>query len=82
MIENIILTGLEKVVSEYKTNEIIAQLDHWKIKRASFDIQFQIFYDDIVVINCIKNKLINVALLNEDFIQVKNIVTSIYTNLE
>lgn len=75
---NINLRGLRQILRRFDENGYHVRATHWSVARGGYDLQWELYYDRIPVVDCVDNEIINIGLDKKDFSRVAKIILEEY----
>ena len=72
------LNGFRKLLHSFEEDGYCVSGKHWKIAKGGYDLYFEVYYDEIPVIDCVCNELINICLEESVFKKVAGIIMQEY----
>jgi len=75
---NVKLNGLRKLLRSFEEDGYCVSGKHWKIAKGGYDLYFEIYYDEIPVVDCISNELENLCLDDSVFKKIAKIIIQEY----
>ena len=75
------LSGLKAILNRFNTNGEYASSGHWIIAKGGYDLDWQLYYDEKPVIDCVSGVLENDSLPPEDFETIANVIVSVYPDV-
>ena len=76
------LTGLIAALSRFNLNGDYAKSGHWIIAKGGYDLDWQLYYDEKPVIDCVSGTLENDNLPSTDFENIAKVIVSVYPDVK
>lgn len=75
------LNGFRQILRKFDEDGRLAVATHWSMARGGYDRWWEIYYDNIPVINCIAGTIENCCLDDPMFERLKGIILEEYDDL-
>ena len=72
------LQGLRQVLRKFDEDGMYASGTHWSIGRGGYDLQWELSYDRVPIIDCVGGVLENNCLSDEDFKRISKVIREEY----
>lgn len=82
MIQNIDFRGFRNILRRFDENGYHVSATHWSMAKGGYDRWWEIYYDNMPVMNCIAGTIENICLQDDLFERLKNIVLEEYSELQ
>lgn len=76
------MAGLRDVLRKFDSNGKFAKSGHWHIANGGYDLDWELYYDDVPVVQCIAGELENGHLPDFAWNKVRNIILSEYPDIQ
>ena len=78
MIDKINIRGLKEILRKFDEDGYHVQATHWSIGRGGYDLQWELYYDGIPVVDCIADEISNICLPDKVFNRIAKIILQEY----
>ena len=78
IIQNISLRGLRSVLRKFDEDGKLVSGTHWKIARGGYDLYWQLYYDNIPIIDCVCNRIENNCIRDKDYKRIAQVILEEY----
>lgn len=78
MVYKVNLKGLRNVLQKFEEDGRVASGTHWKIAKGGYDLWWQLYYDNVPVVDCVCNEIENNCLPQEIFDKVFQVIKEEY----
>ena len=71
--------GLREILKKFDEDGYHVQATHWSIGRGGYDLQWELYYDGIPVVDCVDDEISNLCLSEKDFKRIAKIIREEYS---
>lgn len=82
MVDNINLAGLRQILRKFDENGYCVTATHWKIAKGGYDCWWELYYDEVPVLQCVAGEIENGCLDEVLFRRIRDIILEEYRDLK